>query len=114
MKLPEKLIDLLESYGYSVQYANADCVEIGRYSPAGQDFWFCADLGNDLEAFAENILSEYLNFDVSYETYLWLDNTGHGKNGAPYDMKEVYEDMEECQEYIREVYGIVYDFAAET
>lgn len=33
-------------------------------------------------------------YDVSYETYLWLDDEGHGSNGAPYDMKDVYEDME--------------------
>lgn len=26
--------------------------------------------------------------------YLWLDDEGHGSNGAPYDMKDVYEDME--------------------
>ena len=25
---------------------------------------------------------------------LWLDEFGHGKNGAPYDMKDVYEDFE--------------------
>lgn len=31
---------------------------------------------------------------MSYETYLWLDSNGHGKNDAPYDMKDVYEDVE--------------------
>ena len=40
----------------------------------------------------------YESFDVSEEAYLWLDNSGHGKNGAPYDMKDVYEDIEEAKE----------------
>lgn len=30
---------------------------------------------------------------MSYETYIWLDDTGHGRNGAPYDMIDVYNDM---------------------
>lgn len=29
---------------------------------------------------------------------MWLDNEGHGTNGTPYDMKDVYEDMEACEE----------------
>lgn len=42
----------------------------------------------------KNDLADYINdFDVSYETYLWLDECGHGKNGAPYDMKDVYENV---------------------
>ena len=44
--------------------------------------------------FIENIRSYAKDFDMSYETYLWLDSNGHGKNNAPYDMKDVYEDME--------------------
>lgn len=35
---------------------------------------------------------------------MWLDSDGHGINGAPYDMKDVYEDMEACQNMILELY----------
>ena len=34
------------------------------------------------------------------EAYLWLDETGHGKNGAPYRMKDVVKDMEEAEKMI--------------
>ncbi len=44
------------------------------------------------------------NFDCSEEAYIWLDNTGHGVNGAPYDMKEVYNDMEACLEMMKELH----------
>ena len=49
-------------------------------------------------------LRDYINdFDVSYEAYLWLDDTGHGRNGAPYEMIDVYEDMEECLHNMEEL-----------
>ena len=47
-----------------------------------------------------NIKEYYDNFDVDEEAYLWLDETGHGKNGAPYRMKDVVEDMEEAEKMI--------------
>jgi len=34
------------------------------------------------------------------EAYLWLDSNGHGKNGAPYRMRDVLDDMEEAEKMI--------------
>lgn len=83
------------------------CYDFEKYSPAGQDFHVSAELENlEIETLMDNLNSRYANFDCSEETYLWLDNTGHGKNGAPYDMKELYEDMEACQEMIMELYKV--------
>ena len=49
----------------------------------------------------EDKLREYYdNYDPNYETYLWLDESGHGKNGAPYEMIDVYNDMKACEEMI--------------
>ena len=39
----------------------------------------------------------YEGFDVDSETYLWLDDNGHGTNGAPYRMRDVLEDMEAAE-----------------
>lgn len=41
-----------------------------------------------------DVISYCRDYDVSEQTMLWLDEFGHGKNGAPYDMKDVYEDFE--------------------
>lgn len=100
-----KLIAKLEEHEFTVRHEE-DEWEFGKYSPAGQDFWFsvCA---NDIDELAEKVLDYYENFDVSEEAYIWLDHSGHGKNGAPYDMKDVYEDMKACEEYIDEVYEII-------
>ena len=55
----------------------------------------------------DEIITYYENFDVSEEAYYWLDDSGHGKNGAPYDMKDVYEDMEECKEFIYDAFCLI-------
>lgn len=55
------------------------------------------EVNSNKEIEKENLINAliefYNNFDVSHETYLWLDGTGHGIDGAPYDMKDVYEDQ---------------------
>lgn len=86
------------------------CYDFGKYSPAGQDFHVSAELEDmEIETLVNNLNSRYTDFDCSEETYLWLDNTGHGTNGAPYDMKELYEDMEACQEMIRDLANVLFD-----
>lgn len=78
--------------------------EFQKYSPAGQDFSFDIWTDDDGSSLDYDIFEYYDSFDVSSEAYLWLDSDGHGKNGAPYDMKDVYEDMEACVEMVKELY----------
>lgn len=88
-----------------------ECGELtfSRISLFGQDFEFSIegsfdDLDVDIESHINKLIDliheYYENFDVSYEAYLLLDQTGHGKNGAPYRMIDVYKDMEWCEEQI--------------
>ena len=46
---------------------------------------------DNIESLCKEVSDYYFNFDVSYETYSWLDEKGHGKNGAPYDMSDLYD-----------------------
>lgn len=101
------VFEKIRDNGWSVEEEDDNTYRFGKYSPAGQDFSFAVDIGEDLEEFADNVEEYYDDFDVSYETYLWLDSTGHGSNGAPYDMKDLYEDMETCREYIYELYELI-------
>lgn len=71
-------------------------------SPAGQDFNIELDTDN-IDGLIETLQDRYEDYDCSEEAYIWLDHTGHGKNGAPYDMKDVYEDMEWCESKIKEL-----------
>ena len=109
MELKDKIIKVAEENGWSVYIEDETedyiCFDFGKYSPAGQDFHVSAELEDmEIETLMDNLNSRYADFDCSEETYLWLDNTGHGTNGAPYDMKDLYEDMEACQEMIMELY----------
>lgn len=96
------LLDKAERLGWSVDNEdNNSFISFQKYSPAGQDCSFEIEKTEDICDFVKSISDYYENFDVSYETYLWLDNTGHGINGAPYDMKDVYEDMEWYEQQIK-------------
>ena len=105
--LGKTVVDKIEENGFAVELEEDGVYRFGRYSSAGQDFGFSIDIGESPDEFVHNVLKCYNDFDVSYETYLWLDDTGHGRNGAPYDMKDVYEDMEECRSFIYELYKLV-------
>ena len=111
LDLKNKIIEVVEANGWSVYIEDESesniCFDFGKYSPAGQDFHVSAELeNNEPDTLTDNLYARYSDFDVSSETYLWLDNDGHGKNGAPNDMKDLYEDMEACQEMIMDLYNI--------
>lgn len=112
----EKIYEIAEREGWQVDYSYTDekgtmvIFSFYKYSPAGQDFYFQVDVQNeeDEDTFYENVedaIYQYWDdFDVCYETYLWLDSTGHGKNVASHDMKDVYEDMQACEDMIHDLW----------
>ena len=106
IELNSELSDILDKHEWSVDYSDDGYIYFSKYSPAGQDFGFEVR-GNTMEELLDGIYNYYDNFDVSYETLLWLDDAGHGKNGAPYDMKDLYEDMEACEQNILELYELI-------
>ena len=112
----EKIYEIAEREGWQADYEYTDEKEtmvifsFYKYSPAGQDFYFEVSVPNDddEDTFCENvadaIYTYWEDFDVSYETYLWLDEKGHGKNGAPHNMKDLYEDMQACEDMIHDLW----------
>lgn len=112
----EKIYEIAEREVWQVAYEYSDEQEtevtfsFEKYSPAGRDFYFEVSVPNedDEDTFYENVADAiyqyWYDFDVCYETYLWLEGTGHGKNGAPYDMKDIYEDMQSCEDMIHDLW----------
>ena len=117
----EKIYEIAESEGWQVDsyYVDEEETEIifsfEKYSPAGRDFYFEVSVPNDEDEYviyrsvADAIYTYFEGFDVSYETYIWLDENGHGKNGAPYDMSDVYKDTESCEKMIDDLWRSFYD-----
>lgn len=104
MKTIQEIIDKIKELDWSVEKEDENSYRLGKYSPAGQDFSIIIYSKEDSDDFIDQIYDRYNEFDVSEEAYLWLDESGHGTNGAPYDMKDVYEDMEWCKNSINELY----------
>lgn len=78
--------------------------EFGKFTPAGRDFSFSAEMKcANINSLIDNIEEYYEGFDVDYEAYIWLDQSGHGRNGAPYRMRAVLEDMEATEKMIEEL-----------
>ena len=111
----EKIYEIAERDGWQADcyYVNNEtelCVSFEKYSPAGQDFCFSVSVPNedDEDIFYDNvedaIYKYWEDFDVCYETYTWLDETGHGRNGAPNDMMDVYKDMQACEDMIHDLW----------
>ncbi len=69
-------------------------LSLETWTPAERDV--CIDFefkdGTTKEQISKAFQEYYESYDVSYETYIWLDWDGHGKNGAPYELKDVLED----------------------
>ena len=101
-KLFNEVVRVAETLGWTVELETEDIVAFSQYSPAGQDFSFSISF-TDIEDLINEIEEYYKNYDVSYEAYLWLDVTGHGRNGAPYEMIDVYNDMAACKDMIGEL-----------
>lgn len=76
-----------------------------QYTPAGQDFDFCAEMkDNDPDTLLKEIEQYYEGYDPDYEAYLWIGTDGHGKNGAPYHIKDIVSDMEAAEAMINTLY----------
>lgn len=98
------LFERIEELGWNIEIEGENEYRISKFSPAGKDFGVTIE-GEEVEQLTDSIYEAWDSFDVSEETYLWLDNTGHGSNGAPYDMRDLYNDVEECKGMLLELYN---------
>ena len=103
----KKIQKIAEELGWTVTWdknnEGTKFVMFSQYSPAGQDF-NCEVKYSNLDEICNKVFEYYKSYDPSYEAYLWLDSDGHGKNGAPYEMIDVYNDMEACKKSVYELY----------
>lgn len=53
-----------------------------------------------LQSFVIQLENYLKNFDVDYETSIWIGKDGHGKNGAPYHIKDILDEMYSAKEQI--------------
>ena len=107
----DKLIKIAESLNWKTKpcsfAGNEKGYEISKYSPAGQDFIISIKSTNggkeNHQTLIDN-LDHYINsYDPSEEALLWVGPDGHGKNGAPHELKDIITDMEACLGMMKEL-----------
>lgn len=112
-KIIDKVIEVAESLGWicCVEHEGEETTfQFEKYSPAGHDFVFSEKMHkDDVATLIHGIYRYYEDFDVSEETYLYLDSSGHGVNGAPYDMRDLYNDIEASCNDVEKLYDALND-----
>ena len=96
----KKFIQIAERLGWSVTKDRYD-IELQFYTDYGQDFSF---LVNRNEDYVKQVYDYYNSFDPDEEALLWVDDSGHGKNGAPYRLRDIITDMEEVENELEKLY----------
>lgn len=109
MDLIEQITTVATSLGWQVtsdtSVPNIIEFEFSQYTPAGQDFYFCVEMkDNDPDTLLKEIEQYYEGYDPDYEAYLWIGTDGHGKNGAPYHIKDIVSDKEATEAMINTLY----------
>lgn len=104
----QRIKDIAREKGWSVSIEEKGqsnvLFEFQCFTKYGQDFLFNADMqGEDVGTLIAGVKEYYEGFDPDYEAYLWIGNDGHGKNGAPYHIKDIVADMEDAEEQIYEL-----------
>ena len=107
-----KIQKIAEQLGWEVDWQKDikgnSSVWFSKASPFGQDFSFEVYFVTYKEI-PEKVEEYYDNYDASYEASLWLDSDGHGKNGAPYEMGDVYQDMKDCESMVYDLWEALRD-----
>lgn len=95
------LIAAAEELDWKVTY-DGEGLELEKYSSFGQDF-ICNIEGVDGGVLFRNLESYIESYDPCEEAVKWVGEDGHGKNGAPDDLRDIISDMEECQDMMKEL-----------
>jgi hypothetical protein len=85
--------------GWRIDWIEDNTLEFSQHTPAGQEC-VVSIAYNSVSEIPSKVEEYYESYDPSYEAYIWLGQDGHGKNGAPDNMGDVYADAVEAEQMI--------------
>lgn len=92
-------MDVLEKHDWAVSsYTDDGRVELEKYSPAGEDFIMCLEVGNFPEAVAEYAAG----FDIDEHIEMWIEARRNGTRGVP-SSRELVHDAEDIDKMLQEL-----------
>lgn len=90
----KKLKKFCEKQDWNV-YEYDDCIELSKYSPAGEDFNFAVNKDN----FTQNIVEYAENFDADEHAEMWVNNM-HNVNGVPQSIRTLINDADDIKQML--------------
>lgn len=102
----DRITECAEAKGWSVHTSKNPKTgiwqfEFSQFTKAGQDFNFSADMKDgDPDSLIKSVREFYEDFDPDGEAYLWIGKDGHGRNGAPYHIRDIVADMEDAEDMV--------------
>lgn len=95
----DELRDYLEEKGWWVNEYD-DSWEVGKHSPAGEDFFFSVEHDNDVKAAVRSIKEYAYEFDVDEHVSVWAEARQCGdRKGIP-SIRALVQDADEIQEML--------------
>lgn len=101
--LKRKLIEKAQELGWTVN-VDENCWEFGKYSPAGEDFWFSIS-NNDI---VHELLEYYEGFDTEDHVMMHMEARRNGVSGVP-SLKVLVADADDIEKMIEELYDALHE-----
>ena len=101
--LKDRLIAKAQELDWTVN-VDDNCWEFGKYSPAGEDFWFSIS-NKDV---VKELLEYYEGFDTEDHVMMHMEAKKHGVSGVP-SLKELVADADAIEEMIEELYDALHE-----
>lgn len=96
-RIEQKYLDVLEKHDWAVSsYTDDGRVEIGKYSPAGEDFSICVGVEN-LPAEVRECAAD---FDIDEHIEMWIEARKNGTGGVP-STRELAKDAEDIDKMLQ-------------
>lgn len=73
-------------------------VELEKYSPAGEDFFFCVDKKD----FIQNVIEYAEDFDADEHAEMWVENR-HSVKGVPQSIRTLIDDADAIKDMLLEL-----------
>ena len=92
-----KVRRICENLDWSIHEYEKD-VELEKFSPAGEDFFFCVDKKN----FINNVIEYAEDFDADEHAEMWVENR-HTVSGVPKSIRTLIDDADAIKKMLSEL-----------
>ncbi len=101
--ISDNLICVCENLGWTISDLEDGRAELGKCSPAGEDFSFVTAI----EDFVEGVKEYAAHFDIDEHIEMWIEARKSGGSGVP-STRELVKDAEDIDAMLRELASVLW------